>query len=96
MLQAAQDEEWWPIFHGGLPVAAQEPGTLKNRFVDQAAAGDLRAKTGSVGVSVALSGYLTTDGGRNVVFSVITNGSDPEPAVAAMDQLLNVVAADQS
>jgi D-alanyl-D-alanine carboxypeptidase/D-alanyl-D-alanine-endopeptidase (penicillin-binding protein 4) len=96
MLQAAQDEEWWPIFHGGLPVAAQEPGTLKNRFVDQAAAGDLRAKTGSVGVSVALSGYLTTDGGRNVVFSVITNGSDPEPAVAALDQLLNVVAADQS
>jgi serine-type D-Ala-D-Ala carboxypeptidase/endopeptidase (penicillin-binding protein 4) len=96
MLQAAQDEEWWPIFYGGLPVAGQEPGTLKYRFVDQAAAGDLRAKTGTVGVSVALSGYLTTDGGRDVVFSVIANGSDPEPAVAAMDQLVNVVAADQS
>jgi D-alanyl-D-alanine carboxypeptidase/D-alanyl-D-alanine-endopeptidase (penicillin-binding protein 4) len=92
MLQAAQEEDWWPVFYGGLPVAGQEPGTLKYRFVDQPAAGDLRAKTGTVGVAVALSGYATTDGGRDVVFSVVANGNDPDPAVAAMDGLMNVVA----
>lgn len=92
ILQAAKEEDWWPVFHGGLPVAGQEPGTLKYRFVDQPAAGDLRAKTGTVGVAVALSGYATTDGGRDVVLSIVANGNDPEPAVAAMDQLMNVVA----
>jgi D-alanyl-D-alanine carboxypeptidase/D-alanyl-D-alanine-endopeptidase (penicillin-binding protein 4) len=96
MLQAAKTRPWWPVFQGGLPVAAQEPGTLKYRFVDTAAAGDLQAKTGTVGVAVALSGYATTDGGRDVVFSAAANGNDPDPAVSAIDHLMVAVAADQS
>jgi D-alanyl-D-alanine carboxypeptidase/D-alanyl-D-alanine-endopeptidase (penicillin-binding protein 4) len=96
MLQAAKTRPWWPVFQGGLPVAAQEPGTLKYRFVDTAAAGDLQAKTGTVGVAVALSGYATTDGGRDVVFSAAANGNDPDPAVSAIDHLMVAVVADQS
>lgn len=96
MLQAAQTEPWYPILYDGLPVAGGEAGTLKHRFVETPAQGDVHAKTGSTGVSVALSGYVTTEGGRTAVFSAVANGNQPDPAVAAIDDLVLRIASDGS
>jgi D-alanyl-D-alanine carboxypeptidase len=56
----------------------------------------VHAKTGSTGVAVALTGFVTTDGGRLAVFSAVANGDQPDPAVAAIDQLVVRIASDTS
>jgi D-alanyl-D-alanine carboxypeptidase len=45
----------------------------------------VRAKTGSTMVSRALSGYVTTAGGRQAVFSIVINAPNAaaEPAIDA-------------
>ncbi|MBK8466497.1 MAG: D-alanyl-D-alanine carboxypeptidase/D-alanyl-D-alanine-endopeptidase [Chloracidobacterium sp.] len=49
-------------------------GTLSRRFAGTAAAGNMRGKTGTLDQVSALSGYLTTAGGEQIVVSVIVNG----------------------
>ncbi len=49
-------------------------GTLRNRFKGTAAAANLRGKTGTIDQVSALSGYLTTAGGEQVVISIVVNG----------------------
>lgn len=49
-------------------------GTLRNRFKGTAAAGNMRGKTGTIDQVSALSGYLTTAGGEELVISIIING----------------------
>lgn len=48
-------------------------GTLRNRFIGTSAAGNVRGKTGTIDQVSALSGYLKTAGGDEIVFSVIVN-----------------------
>jgi serine-type D-Ala-D-Ala carboxypeptidase/endopeptidase (penicillin-binding protein 4) len=55
-----------------LPVAGQE-GTLSRRLQGTPAAGNVRAKTGSLAHVRALSGYVTTKDGEPLVFSMIAN-----------------------
>jgi D-alanyl-D-alanine carboxypeptidase/D-alanyl-D-alanine-endopeptidase (penicillin-binding protein 4) len=55
----------------GLPVAAGN-GTLAHRFLGQAAAGCLRAKTGSLDGVISLSGVVETEVGR-VSFALVMN-----------------------
>ncbi len=49
-------------------------GTLANRFKGTAAAGNIRGKTGTIDQVSALSGYITTAGGDQLVLSIIVNG----------------------
>jgi D-alanyl-D-alanine carboxypeptidase/D-alanyl-D-alanine-endopeptidase (penicillin-binding protein 4) len=56
----------------GMPVAGSA-GSLQSRFLDLR--GRVRAKTGYIGNVDSLSGYVTADDGRELVFSVIINGS---------------------
>jgi D-alanyl-D-alanine carboxypeptidase/D-alanyl-D-alanine-endopeptidase (penicillin-binding protein 4) len=49
-------------------------GTLRNRYKGTAAAGNMRGKTGTIDQVSALSGYLTTAGGEELVISIIING----------------------
>lgn len=45
----------------------------------------------------ALSGYLTTAGGRQVVFSLIVNGNPlPAAVIGAMDNVISTMAASRS
>jgi serine-type D-Ala-D-Ala carboxypeptidase/endopeptidase (penicillin-binding protein 4) len=92
VLQFAAGEPWWPDLVVGLPVSGQS-GTLAERLTGPATAGRVRAKTGSILVGRALSGYATTAGGRAVTFSVIANHPDPAPLTAAIDGVVTTVAA---
>jgi serine-type D-Ala-D-Ala carboxypeptidase/endopeptidase (penicillin-binding protein 4) len=55
-----------------LPIAGED-GTLDWRFSRTAARGRIRAKTGTLGHVTALSGYATTEDGRNLAFSIFVN-----------------------
>lgn len=100
LLHAARDQPWFPTFHESLPVAGRS-GTLSGRLGGPATLGNVRAKTGWTIPARGLSGYLTTAGGREVVFSVIVNGEDDgrpygdaiPGAEHAIDEFIEVIAA---
>ena len=56
-----------------LPPAG-DPDGLRLRMRGTPAAGNLRAKTGTVRRVSALSGYVTTADGERLAFSVLANG----------------------
>ena len=89
-------QPWAERLVGSLPLGARS-GTLAHRFARTAAEANVRAKTGWIDEARSLSGYLTTAGGRPVVFSVIVNGTTPaSPALNALDSLVAAIAADRS
>ncbi len=49
-------------------------GTLANRFKGTAAAGNMRGKTGTINQVSALSGYVSTAAGEQLIVSIIVNG----------------------
>jgi len=63
------------VYRASLPVAGVS-GSLKNRFLNTAAQGNLQAKTGTVSGVSALSGYLEIPSYQPLVFSIIVNQSD--------------------
>ncbi len=68
----------------GLPVAGLS-GSLSNRFGQPSArdgAGLVRAKTGTLNVVTALSGYVVNADGRLLVFSILGNGLKDGAAAA--------------
>ena len=60
------------VFFDSLPIAGVD-GTLKGRLKDTAAEGNVHAKTGYIGMVRALSGYVTTESGEPLVFSILMN-----------------------
>lgn len=83
VLQRVQRESWFGQFRAALPVAGNRKrmvgGTLRNRMNGTAAAGNARAKTGSLTGVTALSGYVDDTDGRRYVFSMISNYSRSTP-----------------
>lgn len=91
MLRASWlDEDLREILLSSLPVAGRS-GTLDSRMRGTAAAGRVRAKTGTLNEASALSGYVN----RRYAFSVIQNGSPVSTfwARKAQDRFAAVLAA---
>jgi len=83
--------------HGELyRLALAEPGeegsTLSNRL--PGLEGRVFAKTGTISHVNSLSGYLTTESGRRVIFSILTNGSGVSSGLvrSSIDRVVQVVA----
>jgi len=72
LLLRAEREPWRAAFLASLPVGGVD-GTLRLRMRGTPAANQVRAKTGTLANVSALSGYVTTAGGRRLVFSIVTN-----------------------
>ncbi len=71
VLDTMRRSSTFPRFYEALPVAGED-GTLKNRmrgFPPRR----VRAKTGTIDKARALSGFVTTDAGEMLVFSIIAN-----------------------
>ncbi len=75
LLRYAAQQSWGAEYIDSLPRAGVD-GTLAARFKGLPAAAILQAKTGALDHVNALSGYLTTDGGRRLVFSIIGNNNN--------------------
>ncbi len=64
-------------------------GTLSRRFTGTSAAGNIRGKTGTLDQVSALSGYLTTAAGEEIVVSVIVNGvAEPRVRTSLIDDIV--------
>jgi D-alanyl-D-alanine carboxypeptidase/D-alanyl-D-alanine-endopeptidase (penicillin-binding protein 4) len=89
-------QPWFAQWKASLPDAGED-GTLSGRFPDPPVKGHIFAKTGTLGESRALSGYLDAASGRTVIFSVMVD--DHTPATSAdrvtMDKIVTAIAATQ-
>jgi len=75
LLRYCQQQPWGHAYEDTLPVAAVD-GSLAERFRNTPAAGNVKAKTGSLAHVYSLSGYATTQSGDAIAFSVMTNNNN--------------------
>jgi D-alanyl-D-alanine carboxypeptidase/D-alanyl-D-alanine-endopeptidase (penicillin-binding protein 4) len=75
-----------------LPIAGVD-GTLKSRMTGTPAAGNVRAKTGTLRWANAISGYVTTAAGEPLVFSLMVNRCyESRPVRDDLDTILVLLA----
>ena len=70
---AWRNERIFNPLYDALPIAGVD-GTLRKRMTGTAAAGNVRAKTGTLFGISSLAGYLTTADGRPLAFAIINQG----------------------
>ncbi|MDK2971119.1 MAG: hypothetical protein PWP23_874 [Candidatus Sumerlaeota bacterium] len=90
LLTTMHDNE---AFRESLAVSGRS-GTLHYRLSGNGMAGRVRAKTGTLTGVAALSGYVTTNSGKTIVFSILVNNfsSSPSPIRADIDRIVEALA----
>jgi len=79
------------VVRESLPVSGRE-GSLRARLTDLP--GRVAAKTGYIGGVDSLSGWVTTDDGRTVIFSILANRGGPSARMkAGIDDVVRAIAA---
>ena len=80
------------LFRDALAAPGESGSTLRTRLPELE--GRVFAKTGTITHVNSLSGYLLTDSGRELIFSILTNGSGlpAGPVRAAIDRVVMVTA----
>ena len=97
LLVYAAKQPWFDSFKAALPIGGVD-GSLISRFSGQDAPelkGRVFAKTGTLGESRALSGYLTADSGQTLVFSILVDNHPPNTTTdrTLTDHLVELIAA---
>jgi D-alanyl-D-alanine carboxypeptidase/D-alanyl-D-alanine-endopeptidase (penicillin-binding protein 4) len=94
LLAFAIKQPWFPQWKAGLPVGGVD-GTLASRFTDAPLKGHVFAKTGTLGESRGLSGYLDCASGKQVIFSIFVDEHSPMGGAdrVAMDKIVAAIAA---
>lgn len=72
ILVAMQRDTAFQVFYDALPIAGID-GTIRTRMRGTPAAGNLRAKTGTIEFVRSLSGYVTSADNDRLVFSFLSN-----------------------
>jgi D-alanyl-D-alanine carboxypeptidase/D-alanyl-D-alanine-endopeptidase (penicillin-binding protein 4) len=92
LLEHARVAPWGGDFRRALAAPGLRGSTLSGRL--EGLEGRVQAKTGTIANVNSLSGFLTTDSGRALTFSIMTNGSGlPAAAVRrAIDRLVMEIA----
>ena len=91
LLISVRAKSWFPTWYAALPIAGNADrftgGTLRSRMRNTPAANNVHAKTGSLTGVSALSGYVTTADGRELVFSVLENNYLASSVKSIEDQI---------
>ncbi|MFN6963943.1 MAG: D-alanyl-D-alanine carboxypeptidase/D-alanyl-D-alanine-endopeptidase [Pyrinomonadaceae bacterium] len=84
----AKQSRFAQAWRDSLTIAGVD-GTLRNRFKGTAAQGNFRGKTGTIDQVSALSGYMTTAGGEQLVVSIVVNGvPTPRERTSLIDDIV--------
>jgi D-alanyl-D-alanine carboxypeptidase/D-alanyl-D-alanine-endopeptidase (penicillin-binding protein 4) len=96
LLSYATKQPWFAQWKAALPVGGED-GTLSSRFPDAPLKDHLFAKTGTLGESRGLSGYVDTASGKQVIFSIFVDDHSPSgPADrVVMDKIVAAIAGNE-
>jgi len=96
LLAYAAGQPWGAEWRSSLPIGGVD-GTISGRFRNSPVKGRVRAKTGTLSETNALSGYIAADSGKTIVFSILVNGHRPgsNAEVQAMDRIVEAIAASE-
>ncbi len=90
LLQFLSTRPYFDLFLNSLAVSGTD-GTLRNRLSASEVRGSIHAKTGTLNGVTALSGYMTTKSGRNLVFSIFANNVNATARVKkTIDQICSL------
>ncbi len=94
LLAWAAKQPWFPQWKAALPVGGRD-GTLQHRFSQPPLQGNVFAKTGTLGESRTLAGYVRGASGRQLVFSILSDNHLPGSLAdrVAMDDIVAAIAA---
>jgi D-alanyl-D-alanine carboxypeptidase/D-alanyl-D-alanine-endopeptidase (penicillin-binding protein 4) len=94
LLTYAAKQPWFAQWKASLPIGGED-GSLASRFADPQLKDHVFAKTGTLGESRALSGYLDCGSGRQVIFSIMVDNHAPISSGdrATMDKIVAAIAA---
>jgi D-alanyl-D-alanine carboxypeptidase/D-alanyl-D-alanine-endopeptidase (penicillin-binding protein 4) len=91
VLGAMRQRDDFDDYYDSLAIAGKD-GTLDDRMRGTAAAGNARAKTGTLNVAICLSGYVTSANDHLAAFAILMNGGSVDWATATKAQDKIVVA----
>lgn len=94
LLAYAAKQPWFAQWKAALPVGGED-GSLTTRFPDPPLKDHIFAKTGTLGESRGLSGFVDCASGRQVIFSIFVDNHTPVTAAdrVAMDKIVAAIAA---
>ena len=93
VLAVAAAQPWFPRWRAALPIGGVD-GTLATRFTNPPLKGHVFAKTGTLGETRALAGYIQCASGQQLIFSILVDNHQPGTQIfrETMDQIVADIA----